>query len=132
MDELTAQQTAQLDQALLGRYQSLMDEVQEEMERTGNIQYVEVMGRAPGDIGDASVADAVADLNLAIVDRQIHEMRDIEAAKRRIKAGSYGVCMDCGADIGFDRLMAYPTAKRCIACQQQHERIYAGQARPSL
>ncbi len=132
MTELTAQQTAQLDQALTGRYRTLMNEVQEEMERTGNIQYVEVMGRAPGDIGDASVADAIADLNLAIVDRQIHEIRDIEAAKRRIKAGDYGVCADCGAGIGFDRLMAYPTAKRCIACQQQHEHIYAGQTRPSL
>lgn len=78
------------------------------------------------------MADVVADLNLAIVDRQVHEMRDIEAAKRRIKAGDYGVCVDCGAGIGFDRLMAYPTAKRCIVCQRQHERIYAGQARPSL
>ena len=132
MAELTAQQTAQLDQALTGRYQSLMAEVQEEMERTGNIQYAEVMGRAPGDIGDESMADAVADFNLAIVDRQIHEMRDIEAAKQRIKAGDYGVCIDCGTDIGFDRLLAYPTARRCIACQQRHERIYAGQARPSL
>ena len=90
------------------------------------------MGRDPGDIGDESVADAVADLNLEIVDRQVHEMRDIEAARRRIKAGDYGVCMDCGAGIGFDRLMAYPTTKRCITCQQQHERIYAGEARPSL
>ena len=43
MAELTAQQTAQIDQALTGRYQSLMNEVQEEMERTGNIQYVELM-----------------------------------------------------------------------------------------
>lgn len=52
MAELTAQQTAQLDQALIGRYQSLMDEVQEKMERTGNIQCLEVMGRASGDIGE--------------------------------------------------------------------------------
>lgn len=132
MTELTAQQTAQLDQVLTGRYQSLRNEVQEEMERTGNIQYVELMGRDPGDIGDESVADAVADLNLEIVDRQVREMRDIESARRRIKAGSYGVCMDCGADIGFDRLMAYPTAKRCLACQQQHDRVYGAEAHPSL
>ncbi|GCB02271.1 DnaK suppressor protein [Sulfuriferula multivorans] len=132
MTELTAQQTAQLDQVLTDRYQSLRNEVQEEMERTGNIQYVELMGRDPGDIGDESVADAVADLNLEIVDRQVKEMRDIESARRRIKAGSYGICMDCGADIGFDRLMAYPTAKRCLACQQQHDRVYAAEAHPSL
>jgi hypothetical protein len=41
--------------------------------------YVELMGRDPGDIGDESVVDAVPDLNLEFVDRQVHEMRDIEA-----------------------------------------------------
>jgi hypothetical protein len=40
----------------------------------------------------------------------------------------HGLC----ADIGFDRLMAYPTAKRCLVCQQQHDRAYAEEAHPSL
>lgn len=132
MAALTTQQIQQLEAALHARYQKLMNDVQDEMERTGNIQYAELMGRSPGDIGDESMADAIADLNLAIVDRQIHEMRDIEAARRRIKAGDYGVCTDCGGDIGFDRLMVYPTAKRCIACQQQRERTYTSEGRPSL
>lgn len=132
MSERSAAQTMELEQALIRRYQSLMGEVQEEMERTGNIQFVEMMGRSPGDIGDESVADAMADLNLAMVDRQIREMRDIESARQRIKRGVYGTCVDCGAAIGYQRLLAYPTAKRCIVCQQKYERTYATEGRPTL
>jgi RNA polymerase-binding transcription factor DksA len=32
------------------------------------------------------------------------------------------VCVDCGASVGYERLEAYPTAKRCLACQQAHEK----------
>ena len=42
-----------------------------------------------------------------------------------IAAGRYGVCIDCGTAIDFKRLEAYPTAKRCIACQQRRERTRA-------
>lgn len=51
----------------------------------------------------------------------VQAIRDVEAAFRRIRMGVYGICMDCGERIGFDRLQAYPTAKRCLACQKRHE-----------
>lgn len=132
MANLTQKQTAQLDQALSDRYQKLIEEVRDELENAGQQQYVELIGRVPADIGDESVADALADFNAAMVDRQIHEIRDIEAARKRLKGGSYGACMDCGDDIAFERLMAYPTAKRCVRCQQQREKTYASEGRPSM
>ncbi len=46
--------------------------------------------------------------------------------------GRYGVCVDCGAEIGYEPLLAYPTAKRCIACQRQHEMTYALLGNPRL
>lgn len=132
MSELTATQTTELEQILIDRYRLLMEEVQQEMEHTGNIRFIEMMGHSPGDIGDESMADAVADLNLAMVDRQIQEMREIETARQRIKSGEYGFCIDCGAAIGYKRLLAYPTAKRCIVCQEKYERTYATENHPSL
>ncbi|MEW5944179.1 MAG: TraR/DksA family transcriptional regulator [Pseudomonadota bacterium] len=132
MANLTQKQTAQLDQALGDRYQKLIEEVRDELENAGQQQYAELIGRVPADVGDESVADALADFNAAMVDRQIHEIRDIEAARKRLKGGSYGVCTDCGDDIAFERLMAYPTAKRCFRCQQQREKTYAGEGRPSM
>ncbi|MDE2196790.1 MAG: TraR/DksA C4-type zinc finger protein, partial [Gammaproteobacteria bacterium] len=45
-----------------------------------------------------------------------------EAALARMRAGSYGRCVDCGSVISPARLAAYPAAKRCRSCQQRHER----------
>jgi len=110
----------------------LLEEVRDELEKTQSQQYVELIDRVPADIGDQSVADALADLNLAIVDRHIQELRDIDAARARVKDASFGVCAACGDEIAFERLSAYPTAKRCLRCQQQRERVYAHEATPKL
>ncbi len=123
-----AELAAQLDR----RHQSLLEEVRDELEHSENQQYIELIGRVPPDVGDQSVGDALADLNLAIIDRHVRELRDIDAAKLRIAAGNYGVCIDCGESIGYERLRAYPTAKRCRPCQQKREKTYAHEGTPSL
>lgn len=40
----------------------------------------------------------------------------LEAALERLHAPDYGVCIECGKDIGFDRLEADPQALHCKAC----------------
>ncbi len=129
---LTPTQLARLDAELTRRYEALLEEVRDQLEATENQQYVELIGRAPADAGDQSVGDMLADLNLGMIDRDIQEIRDIEAARARRKDGSFGICIDCRADVDFERLLAYPTAKRCLACQQQHERTYAHAGTPKL
>lgn len=52
----------------------------------------------------------------------VGEVRDIVAAEERVAAGRYGICIDCGDDIGYERLKAYPSAKRCLSCQQHREK----------
>ena len=44
----------------------------------------------------------------------------VEEARRaveRMRSGGYGVCRECGAAIGAERLDALPDATRCIDCQ---------------
>ncbi len=53
--------------------------------------------------------------------RDLQELRQIEAARRRLDDGSYGRCIDCGEAIDPQRLRAQPAALRCIACQRQAE-----------
>ncbi|WP_108428284.1 TraR/DksA C4-type zinc finger protein [Limnohabitans sp. Hippo3] len=53
----------------------------------------------------------------AMNEHETAELGDIDAALARIQAGTYGQCTDCGVTIPTARLNAYPTAKRCIACQ---------------
>jgi RNA polymerase-binding transcription factor DksA len=129
---LSQTQLANLVRQLEERHAALLEEVRAALETSENLQYVELLDRAPADLGDQSVADALADLNLTFVDRHIRELRDIEAAKARIGDRSYGKCVDCGDDIAPERLRAWPTAKRCHACQQQRERTYSHQGTPRL
>jgi RNA polymerase-binding protein DksA len=73
------------------------------------------------DTDDWAVADAMAAMDIAEVSRDLAILADVEAALARIKDGSYGECIDCGAEIPYARLAAYPAAKRCVACQEVAE-----------
>ena len=84
------------------------------------------------DIGDESVAALMADVDLAAIDRELAELRDVEEALARAAQGAYGKCMECGSDIGYERLNAYPTAKRCRDDQQRHEQQYAHPNTPRM
>lgn len=117
---------------LRDRQKALLEELRAEFDERGTQQLIELMGREPGDGGDVSLADAVADMNIQRADRQIHELRDIDAAFARMKSGDFGICADCGAEIPPQRLLAHPAAKRCMACQQRHERLFAQEGRPKL
>jgi RNA polymerase-binding protein DksA len=132
MNTLTPSQHDQLVMQLKRDYQALLIEVRQELEHTGDQHRIDLLNREPGDSGDESMASTLADFNLSIVDRHVHELRDIEAAFQRIKDATYGTCIDCGDAIGFDRLQAFPTAKRCIVCQEKNEREYAQAGRHSM
>ncbi|WP_292860255.1 TraR/DksA C4-type zinc finger protein [Microbacterium sp.] len=44
------------------------------------------------------------------------ERSEVDAALARIAAGTYGVCVVCGAGIPAGRLEARPFATTCVAC----------------
>jgi RNA polymerase-binding protein DksA len=49
--------------------------------------------------------------------RQAHRhLEEIDAATKRLDAGTYGTCEGCGNPIGKERLEARPAAKVCIQC----------------
>jgi DnaK suppressor protein len=129
---LTKTQLSKLERELDRQYKFLLEEVRDALEKSENQQYVELIDRSPTDSGDQAMGDELADLNLAIIDRHVQEIRDIELTRARIADGSYGTCIDCAGEVGFERLHAYPTAKRCFTCQRQHEKTYAHEANPKL
>lgn len=129
---LSKTQIAKLVRTLEQQYALLLEEVRDALEHSQNQQYVELIDRAPADSADQATGDALADLNLAIIDRHVQAIRDIEAARTRVDQGGFGTCIDCGGDIAFERLSAYPTAKRCFVCQRQREKTYAHEGNPTL
>lgn len=128
---LTPKQSEELRKRVERRRAELVAELREDAARARDEPYSEHAGIAP-DTGDESVATLIADLEQADVTRDLEELRAIDAAWQRIKDGTYGVCVDCGADVGYERLKANPAAARDIRCQERHEKTYGGNPRPSL
>ncbi len=46
-------------------------------------------------------------------------LNHIEQALRRIESGDYGKCSDCETPIPQERLIAVPTATRCVPCKEK-------------
>ncbi|MEO1766170.1 TraR/DksA family transcriptional regulator [Thiobacter aerophilum] len=131
MSVLTKKELQTLEKRLQEEYQRVLEAVRDELERSGQQQYIELAGRVT-DTGDESVADMLADLNAAMIDRHVRELRELEAARARLAQGSYGVCVDCGAPVGYERLKANPAAARCFVCQTKRDQLYAHEGRPKL
>jgi len=48
-------------------------------------------------------------------------LRDVQAALDRLEAGTFGRCVNCGAEIANERLEALPYAAYCVACERRQE-----------
>ena len=59
--------------------------------------------------------------SLSINDAQLY--RQIEAALRKIKKGTYGLCEECGNPIPPRRLKILPYATHCVRCQEAIEKM---------
>lgn len=113
------------------RRTALRAEVEHGLDRVRNDGIDNIVGAVP-DPGDEAVQSLIQDLDQADTSRDLSELRTLDAARARIDEGSYGTCVECGQDIGFERLRASPGAVRCIRCQTQFEKTHAGQTRTTL
>lgn len=130
-EELSKQELASLQSQIEVRRREVVEDIHQELVQSDQEHYVDLAERVH-DTGDESVADLLSDVDLAVVDRHIEELRDLEGARLRLAMGSYGTCIDCGGLIGYRRLSAYPTAKRCLDCQQRYEQSHVSRRGPSL
>ncbi|MCA0175510.1 MAG: TraR/DksA family transcriptional regulator [Proteobacteria bacterium] len=62
------------------------------------------------------------DIAAALTALEERELNLIDTALLRMDDGSYGVCVDCGVDIAYERLTVEPWAVRCIACATAAEK----------
>ena len=129
--QLTDHQINVFKTKLNDRFMALRREISTELLHLDEERYVDLAGRVH-DTGEAALADLLVDIELASIDRHIQEIRDIDAALMRIAEGSYGECCDCQEPIVIERLAAYPTARRCIVCQEVHDRTFAHGGQPTL
>lgn len=114
---LSKRQIAELSEKLRQRYTALWRKVSVQGESAGPVEMTAVH-----DAQDDSWAEERDEELQAAMRHDRSELADIKQALGRLHNGNYGVCIDCGAAIGYARLEAYPTAKRCLSCQGTHER----------
>lgn len=131
MSKLTSTQKQQIVDTLASRRAELCGEIRSELERSGHEHFADLAGEV-ADAGDSSVADMLVDHEIAIIRRQVEELAQIELAQQLVGTEEFGECQECGAEIGFQRLMAAPHATRCIGCQTQHEKMFAHESMPRL
>jgi RNA polymerase-binding transcription factor DksA len=130
-EHLTPRQIADLKAALDERLAALRIGIREHLLKSDD-ERARLLADRVRDAEDESVADLIVDLDLAEIDRDVEELRDVEGAFERLRQDTYGVCAACQGAIPYERLTAYPTARRCVRCQRMHEKTYAHPATPSL
>jgi len=72
---------------------------------------------------DADSAEQASELtNLPVVSaletEGLEELADIENALHRLEAGSFGICITCGEEVGAKRLEARPASAECMDCAE--------------
>jgi DnaK suppressor protein len=128
---LTPEQLAKLRTMIDDRYEALSAEIHQDAARSRDEAYGELAGPVT-DSGDKATADLISDLDNAELNRDLVEFRQFEAAQERLADGSYGLCVDCGGEIDFERLLAQPAALRCLDCQRVYERTFTHPPEPKL
>jgi DnaK suppressor protein len=62
------------------------------------------------------------DYAMSALERNFSGLGEVKTALLRIDAGTFGICVDCQADINPKRLAAVPWASHCLACQEATDR----------
>lgn len=99
------------------KYEALLQKKREELARRLNYRLEDVtVELEPDDEGDMALRNFTNDLAVVTLQRERRELAEVEAALRRIKAGTFGICEVCENPIREARLQALPWARLCIQC----------------
>lgn len=69
------------------------------------------------DVTDRATAESDRHMTILMRERDRQLIDEIHEALARVKDGEYGICQECGEEIGMARLRAQPTATLCVHCK---------------
>ncbi|MBL8325725.1 MAG: TraR/DksA C4-type zinc finger protein [Rubrivivax sp.] len=117
---LTAGQRAWLRTELEQRHQQLKRRLDDHRGGRSRIEYARETRTQDDD--DAPQREGEREVDLALSDFETQEFTEVGEALARMDRQDYGLCVDCGSDIAFDRLRAEPWASRCVGCATAREK----------
>lgn len=127
---MNPQQLSQIKDLLLQEKQDLESRLKQNhnygMERGMNDSVGELSGydNHPADLGTELYERGK---DLALHDADVHHLRDIDEALKRIEEGTYGKCKVCGKEIPYERLEAVPWTE---FCKEHHPDPHSSMRRP--
>jgi DnaK suppressor protein len=116
MTKADIERMASLRQLLLDRQHHLQGDVLDRV-RTNRVS----RARDVGDSLDTSDEDVQVGMDLTLLQIKTTTLAAIADALRRLDAGRYGDCTECGESIPEARLRAVPFAVRCQSCEHERE-----------
>lgn len=111
---ISKRDVSSVEQALIKRRREIEEQLQ-------HLSIEKVTDDQVQDPGDQALSATMEILRSSLQDTELMEYNRIVQALDKIKAGTYGICADCGGDISEKRLQLYPNAARCISCQEIFE-----------
>ena len=72
---------------------------------------------------DRAALELERNLAVHMIRRDKNLTMKIQKALRKIDDGTFGICEDCGQDIGIDRLKTRPITELCIECKRRQEKM---------
>ncbi len=113
-----------IKRSLINKREAIVKEAKEEIAKYISGENRQLVDTAL-DEGDWAVVDISEDINLRRLATHRRALHDIDETLRKIAEGTYGICEECGEEIGEKRLHVLPTATLCVTCQGDKERLEA-------
>ena len=112
-----------MDQKDLEFFRVLLNDMLEEALKQGELTIEDMTDNNEifADPADRATMESDRAFTLRIRDRERKLIKKIRSALVCMDEGGYGVCDDCGEEIGVPRLKARPVTKLCINCKSKQE-----------
>jgi DnaK suppressor protein len=124
--EVDATESTQVDQAMMMFELSLIKEnllfqKSEILNRDQEFKAAQTTIEKCSDDADSTVQELNNNVSIHLHERERKSLYSIEKALSKFAENTYGMCEQCGDDIGLKRLKARPLAVLCICCMEESE-----------
>jgi DnaK suppressor protein len=114
-----------IDKKTIARLKKVLLKEREEI--VGEVRQIFESSKEMGQDGIQDIGDEAANIYnkqilLSLTESERMRLQEMDEALDRIKAGTYGICEECGEPIGLKRLEVRPVAKYCVPCLSKMEK----------
>jgi DnaK suppressor protein len=114
-----------IDKKTIARLRKVLLKEREEI--VGEVRQIFESSKEMGQDGIQDIGDEAANIYnkqilLSLTESERVRLQEMDEALDRIKAGTYGICEECGEPIGLKRLEVRPVAKYCVPCLSKMEK----------